>query len=105
MGRNADAEVLANFFTKTNGTGWTKAHNWDIDNLCDFCDWTGVDCERTRESVTSLKLDGYGVMGSIPNNIVNLGSLESLILPNNAISGSIPTEIHILGVLKALNLK
>nr|XP_048330685.1 probable LRR receptor-like serine/threonine-protein kinase At3g47570 [Ziziphus jujuba var. spinosa] len=82
-----------------------------------FCHWHGVSCSTRHERVTQLnlssqKLSGYistsignlsflrtfdlsinSFQGEIPNEIIHLFRLETLVLANNSLRGQIPSNI------------
>ncbi|KAF7814704.1 putative LRR receptor-like serine/threonine-protein kinase [Senna tora] len=69
-----------------------------------FCNWHGVTCGRKHQRVTELKLQGYGLRGTISPHVGNLSFLRNLSLNSNNIHGEIPAELGRLFRLKNLNL-
>eukprot|EP00252_Welwitschia_mirabilis_P023526 TRINITY_DN6674_c0_g1_i2.p1 TRINITY_DN6674_c0_g1~~TRINITY_DN6674_c0_g1_i2.p1 ORF type:complete len:718 (-),score=125.25 TRINITY_DN6674_c0_g1_i2:489-2642(-) len=68
-------------------TGWTA--NGGADPCTQS--WKGVTC--TGSSVTSLRIPGLGISGSLYYQMSSLSSLTVLDMSNNAISGSIPYSL------------
>ena len=65
-----------------------------------MADWYGVTVEN--EKVTKLELGSNNLNGTIPSQIGNLTSLETLSLSSNELNGNIPYEIGDLDSLKYL---
>ncbi|CAH8331807.1 unnamed protein product [Eruca vesicaria subsp. sativa] len=68
------------------------------------CSWRGVHCDAGR--VTSLRLPGAGLFGSLPlNGIGNLTQLQTISLRFNSLSGPIPSDFSNLVLLRYLYLQ
>ncbi|CAN8260605.1 unnamed protein product [Cochlearia groenlandica] len=68
------------------------------------CTWHGVNCDSGR--VTSLRLPGDGLFGSLPiGGIGNLTELQTLSLRFNSLSGPIPSDFANLTLLRYLYLQ
>ena len=65
-------------------------------------DWYGVTIDANGR-VTTLDLSDNQLSGSIPAQLGNLSSLESLYLSFNQLSGSIPKELGNLSSLESLS--
>ncbi|KAF7814810.1 putative LRR receptor-like serine/threonine-protein kinase [Senna tora] len=76
--------------------------SWSTSNH--FCEWHGVTCSRKHQRVTVLKLQGYGLRGTISPHVGNLSFLRNLSLNKNYFHGEIPAELGRLFRLKSLNL-
>ncbi|XP_021749640.1 receptor-like kinase TMK4 [Chenopodium quinoa] len=60
--------------------------NWSSDNPCK---WQGVSCDSSNR-VISISLASRSISGTIPSEINQLSSLQSLSLQNNHLTGTIP---------------
>ncbi|PPR84453.1 hypothetical protein GOBAR_AA36259 [Gossypium barbadense] len=69
-----------------------------------LCNWTSVNCNVTKQRVTSINLENLGLVGTIAPHIGNLSFLSYLNLQNNSLSGSLPQEIGQLFRLRTLIL-
>ncbi|KAB2087425.1 hypothetical protein ES319_A04G103300v1 [Gossypium barbadense] len=69
-----------------------------------LCNWTSVNCNVTKQRVTSINLENLGLVGTIAPHIGNLSFLSYLNLQNNSFSGSLPQEIGQLFRLRTLIL-
>ncbi|KAL8224620.1 hypothetical protein R6Q59_000439 [Mikania micrantha] len=77
-------------------TSWNKSLH--------FCDWIGVTCGKRHKRVTYLRLNSYGLEGSLSPHVGNLSFLRGLFLYNNSLQGTIPHEIGRLSRLRSLYL-
>ncbi|VFQ69047.1 unnamed protein product [Cuscuta campestris] len=93
-----DKKALLDFVVP-HGLGWKPA-----DPICSS--WAGVACNSDRSRVVELRLSGFGLCGSIPENTTlgRLDALETLHLENNFLAGPIPWGLGLLPRLKSLNL-
>ncbi|KAG0605155.1 hypothetical protein M758_9G035800 [Ceratodon purpureus] len=87
--------------------GWNAtpglSQNWTWGSDPCLNNWTGVSC--FQESVTSLRLDQFGIIGTLSPSIGQLKNLQFLNLQNNpGLTGPIPKEIGQLRRLYALDL-
>lgn len=87
--------------------GWNAtpglSQNWTWGSDPCWNQWIGVSC--FQESVTSLRLDGFGITGTFSSSIGQLKNLLYLNLQNNpGLTGPIPKEIGRLSHLYALDL-
>jgi hypothetical protein len=95
-----DSLALVAFFDATGGSLWTTKTGWKL--TADVDSWFGV--EQSGQSVTSLLLPGNNLIGTVPEQLVDIVGLEIIDLSNNQIT-SIPdftpnTEITSLNVSK-----
>ncbi|KAH9714637.1 protein kinase domain-containing protein [Citrus sinensis] len=65
------------------------AKNWNTSTP--VCIWTCVTCDVHSHRVTILNISGLNLTGTIPPQLGNLSSLQSLNLSCNRLSGSIPS--------------
>ncbi|BBN04902.1 hypothetical protein MPTK1_3g08670 [Marchantia polymorpha subsp. ruderalis] len=70
----------------------------------DPCGWTGIACNPSTKSVTSINLPNNELTGEISPTIASLSSLTTISLSGNQLSGTIPTELTNLKNLKTLDL-
>ncbi|KAH9714667.1 protein kinase domain-containing protein [Citrus sinensis] len=78
------------------------AKNWTSSTY--VCSWIGITCDVQRHRVTGLNISYFGLGGTIPSQIGNLSSLETLDLSHNQLSGTIPSSIFTISTLKMLSL-
>ena len=95
-----DRAVLGAFYDATDGPNWAISTNWKTEAALD--DWYGVTARNGR--VTELDLGLVYLLGPIPPELGNLGSLAYLDLSSNLFSGPIPPELGNLGSLAYLDL-
>ncbi len=94
-----DSLALVALYDSTDGTNWTNKDNWLTGPVAD---WYGIDVENER--VTSIKLHGNNLTGTLPSEIGDLDTLTYLDLSLNQLSGPIPEEIGNLIYLNNLYL-
>ena len=97
----ADQAVLAALYEATNGPNWVNSDNWLTD--APLGDWNGVDTDDSGR-VVRLALTLNNLAGSIPLELGNLASLQTLYLGRNFLSGPIPPELGDLSTLGMLIL-
>ena len=68
-----------------------------------FCQWQGITYSRQRQRVTTLRLKGQSLGGSLPP-IGNLTFVRELVLSNNHMHGTIPSDIGLFRRMRHLNL-
>ncbi|GAY66421.1 hypothetical protein CUMW_248610 [Citrus unshiu] len=78
------------------------AKNWNTSTP--VCNWTGVACDIHSHRVTVLNISSLNLRGTIPSQLGNLSSLQSLNLSCNRLSGSIPSAIFTIYTLKNVSL-
>ncbi len=98
---DGEREALMALYDSTDGANWTAKAGWGVGNPCDSA-WYGVICDA--DHVTRLNLPDNQLIGPIPVELGNLGSLVELILPDNQLIGPIPAELGSLGSLVELYL-
>ncbi|KAH9667860.1 protein kinase domain-containing protein [Citrus sinensis] len=79
------------------------ARNWNTSSS--VCNWTGVTCDVRTHRVTALNISGLNLTGTIPSELGNLSSLQTLDLSFNWFSGEIPEELGNLAELEELWLQ
>ncbi len=96
-----DRETLVALYHATGGANWTHNTNWLSERP--MGEWQGVTTDGNGR-VTRLELPGNQLIGSIPPELGNLSSLETLYLSDNQLTGSIPPELGNLSSLETLYL-
>ena len=94
-----DSLALVALYNHTDGANWTDHTNWLTGPVNT---WFGITVSSQR--VTSLKLNGNKLKGSIPTEIGNLSSLRILQLKKNQLEGEIPAVVWNLTDLTDLRL-
>lgn len=98
----SDTEALLRFAA---GVPHRRLLNWNpASSVCST--WVGVTCNGNATRVTTLRLPGVGLVGSIPSNSLNkLDALRVLSLRSNLLSGNLPYDIASLPSLQFLFLQ
>ncbi|KAK9232726.1 hypothetical protein WN943_022974 [Citrus x changshan-huyou] len=79
------------------------AKNWNTSTP--VSNWTGVACDVHSHRVTVLNISSLNLTGTIPSQLGNLSSLQSLNLSCNRLSGSIPSAIFTIYTLKYVSFR
>ncbi|XP_052301001.1 MDIS1-interacting receptor like kinase 2-like isoform X3 [Citrus sinensis] len=79
------------------------AKNWNTSTP--VCNWTGVACDVHSHRVTILNISSLNLTGTIPSQLGNLSSLQSLNLSCNRLSGSIPSAIFTIYTMKYVSFR
>ncbi|MBA0666396.1 hypothetical protein Goklo_002808 [Gossypium klotzschianum] len=99
---NTDQESLLVFKSRITDDPLGVLETWNPSSS--LCNWTGINCNVTKQRVTSINLENLGLVGTIAPHIGNLSFLSYLNLQNNSFSGSLPQEIGQLFRLRTLIL-
>ncbi|XP_011094724.1 probable LRR receptor-like serine/threonine-protein kinase At1g67720 [Sesamum indicum] len=84
---SADGPLLAAVTSAYSSAEWAQ----EAGDPCLPAPWSWVQCSSDQQPrVTSIKLSGKNLSGSIPAQFTNLDGLVELWLDNNSLSGSIP---------------
>ena len=95
-------DILISLYNSTGGDNWTNKTNW-LGAEGTECSWYGVQCDGD-ENVTQLSLERNNLVGSIPEEIGDLSTLQLLLMGGNQLSGTIPSSIAQLDNLTNLQL-
>ncbi|KAK6118179.1 hypothetical protein DH2020_048080 [Rehmannia glutinosa] len=97
-----DTEALLDF---ASAVPHARKLNWKkSSSVCKS--WQGVTCTPDGTRVIALRLPGYGLLGPIPENTLGkLDGLETLSLRFNSLNGSLPSDVLSLGSLSYINLQ
>ena len=95
-------DTLVDLYNSTGGDNWTNKTNW-LGAEGTECSWYGVQCDG-NENVTQLSLERNNLVGSIPEEIGDLSTLQLLLMGGNQLSGTIPSSIAQLDNLTNLQL-
>ncbi|KAF7825814.1 putative LRR receptor-like serine/threonine-protein kinase [Senna tora] len=102
LGNESDYLALLKFNESISSDPNQMLSSWNTSNH--FCNWHGVTCSHKHQRVTELKLEGYGLRGTISPHVGNLSFLRNLSLDSNYFHGEIPAELGRLFRLQNLNL-
>ena len=97
----ADLVALISLYKDTDGPNWNNNTNWLSETPVG--EWYGVSTDSNGRVVV-LILSGNGLSGTIPSELANLASLQTLQLDSNQLSGGIPSELGNLASLETLRL-
>ena len=73
------------------GASWTRQSGWF--GTGNHCEWEGVGCLPSTNSVTDLSLEANQVSGPFPTDLSNLSGLASIGIGANALTGTIPDAL------------
>jgi Leucine-rich repeat (LRR) protein len=97
----SDRLALEALFKCTGGANWKDKGGWMTD--ADLGEWEGVTVDAEGR-VTELELDGNGLAGPLPSEVIQLSALQVLSLGGNKLTGAIPAELGQLTALTMLDL-
>ena len=88
-----------------NQTGWTNANatSWE-GAIISGVQYDGSGNVLVPGHVVTLVLGNNQLIGTLPNSLGNLSSLQSLYLPLNQLTGSVPSTLGSLSQLQTLDL-
>lgn len=96
-----DSLALVAFYNSTDGPNWTNNTNWLSHSPINT--WYGLTVLNNQ--ITEINLNSNNLGGSLPSQIGQLTSLQSLSLFNNHLSGNIPVEISQLINLNSFRIE
>ena len=82
-------QALTSLYEATGGAAWTHNDNWNTD--APLSEWYGVSMEG--DYVTAIELPGNNLTGQLPDDLVKLERIQSIILSDNLIGGKIPAAL------------
>ena len=85
-----DIWALSRFYEAVGGEGWNDNTNWNSQEPLDR--WFGAGTDEDGR-VISLDLEGNGLSGETPRELVCLSELKELALWDNELSGEVPEEL------------
>ena len=85
-----DIWALSRFYEAVGGQNWNDNTNWNSQEPLDR--WFGVGTDEDGR-VISLDLEGNGLSGETPRELVCLSELKELALWDNELSGEVPQEL------------
>ncbi|GLJ28624.1 hypothetical protein SUGI_0564090 [Cryptomeria japonica] len=85
-----EEELLLQFKAAVSING-TSLPDWTL--LNPFCNWTGIICHASSQSVRTINLTVMSLDGTISPVLGNLSSLRSLDLSGNSLTGTIPPQL------------
>jgi len=100
--KEAQWDALVDFYNATHGDHWTYKTNW-LATTVSWCYWHGISCDK-YQNIHALSLNNNNLVGSIPESIVNIWSLEYIDLSSNSITEPIPYSLIRSTHLGTLNL-
>ncbi|MDM8567880.1 leucine-rich repeat domain-containing protein, partial [Candidatus Halobeggiatoa sp. HSG11] len=90
-----ECEALVALYSSTNGANWTDSatNNWNQTNMP--CSWTGITCASTTfpTNVKKIDRDNQNLIGTLPTELGNLTSLQTLAVGLNCESQDKRPEI------------
>ena len=104
--------VVAVLYFATNGSGWKSCSSGSDNENCDRkaflssgheCGWGGVHCTNTGKIIW-LHMDENNMVGSLPDELGGLTSLEEIIMDDNKLSGQIPGSLGSIATLQVIDL-
>lgn len=102
----AECDALAALFGSTNGDHWKHQDGWLSSPTP--CTWYGLYCGSSptpgKKTIISLQLESNELKGTIPAEIGDLTSLQTLSLHDNQLTGQIPKDVGRLTNLTRLFL-
>ena len=100
-----DRAALVAIYDTMGGKEWSRQKNWKDPDI-HIGEWEGVTTDTVTGRVTHLNLNGRGLTGNVPDEVVNLTALRELRLSHNLLTGEIPPWMssNQLSSLELLNL-
>ncbi|MFC2126584.1 hypothetical protein ACFLU5_17475, partial [Bacteroidota bacterium] len=98
--RTTDSLALVLLYNNTDGANWTNRTNW-LTGVMDT--WAGLTLDSIN--VRQVRLPSNNLVGTIPEDIYYLDSLNLMDLSGNTISGHLPGTILDMVLLDTLNLQ
>ena len=99
----AEREALVALYNSTDGDNWSTNTNWNVGDPCENT-WYGVGCNAEGSQVIAVNLTWNNLVGTLPAQLGDLGSLVTLDLGGNGLTEGLPSELGGLANLKFLTL-
>jgi RHS repeat-associated protein len=99
----AQYDALMALYNSTGGAEWTNRTGWGTPFPTNVGTWYGVTANG-QGFVTSIAMQSNNLNGTLPSQLSNICSLQTLILSYNQISGNIPIEFNQMKFLQYIDL-
>jgi len=103
--------VMTVLYYSTGGDNWNQCNEQDVNCLVgnsylsptNECTWFGSTCDEDNK-ITEIAFEDNNLVGTIPNEIAQLSSLQTLSLEQGNLTSSIPSTLANLSSLRILDL-
>lgn len=95
--------VMTSFYFSLGGPMWRRDDSWLSTEDSSECTWYGVSC-NDQGGISEVSLPHNNLLGSLPEDLQFLSSLEILSISQNAVTGTIPASLALLPNLAELEI-